>query len=429
MVQSQDNSPRRVSFFGAAPDTGNLGVSALCFATLGALLERSPDLRCTVFDYRRGQGPLTPAWPSVYRAGAMLTRRWYRPESYAAIDVALRTGLPLSASAAAIRQSDAVLDISGGDSFTDMYGPWRLQAVAWPKLTALRLGKPLVLLPQTYGPFQTVQARSLAKNIVRGSAMAWARDARSFEILRDLLGSAFDPDRHFSGVDVAFLLPKSPPNESLLPESLRRALSDGRPLVGFNVSGLIFNDPAAARDRYGLRADYRDLVIRFLRWLLARDESDLLLIPHVFAAPETGESDPLAIEAVVRELSSDRVHTLPGGLDASQTKWLISQCGWFCGTRMHATIAGLSSAVCTATISYSDKAKGVFESCGVGEAVVDPRHLDTVAALESLQSVYLDRDMFLARLTQGLPAVMSTAARQMNGIADAVREFRPGLVG
>lgn len=37
--------------------------------------------------------------------------------------------------------------------------------------------------------------------------MAWARDERSFDVLKDLLGDAFDPLRHRSGVDVAFGLP------------------------------------------------------------------------------------------------------------------------------------------------------------------------------------------------------------------------------
>ena len=34
--------------------------------------------------------------------------------------------------------------------------------------------------------------------------MAWARDPRSFAHLQELLGSAFDPDKHRSGVDMAF---------------------------------------------------------------------------------------------------------------------------------------------------------------------------------------------------------------------------------
>ena len=38
---------------------------------------------------------------------------------------------------------------------------------------------------------------------------------------------------------------------------------------------------------------------------------------------------------------------------------------------VHATIAGLSTGVPTATISYSDKAIGVFESCGQGGEVFD----------------------------------------------------------
>ena len=39
---------------------------------------------------------------------------------------------------------------------------------------------------------------------IRQAAMCWARDARSFETLKELLGDYFDPQRHRCGVDVAF---------------------------------------------------------------------------------------------------------------------------------------------------------------------------------------------------------------------------------
>ncbi len=44
---------------------------------------------------------------------------------------------------------------------------------------------------------------------------------------------------------------------------------------------------------------------------------------------------------------------------------------------MHSTIAGLSSGVPTATVTYSDKALGVFELCGQEDHVIDPRIFDT----------------------------------------------------
>ena len=84
--------------------------------------------------------------------------------------------------------------------------------------------------------------------------------------------------------------------------------------------------------------------------------------------PPNEESDALACQRVLERFSThgDRLVMSSTDLDQSEVKWVISQMDWFCGTRMHATIAGLSTCTPTATVSYSDKALGVFETCGQG---------------------------------------------------------------
>ncbi len=251
-----------------------------------------------------------------------------------------------------------------------------------------------------------------------GWVVAWARDERSFEVLKERLGDRFDPTRHRVGVDVAFGLPSHPPAK--LPTSFDE--SGGEPPVGLNVSGLIYNDPNAARERYRFVLDYRELVARFVRWLIEERGARVTLVPHVVPGGDVVESDPRANRAVLKELGDfgGRLSLLPEGFDQCETKWLISRCAWFCGTRMHSTIAGLSSGTRTATVSYSPKALGVFESCGLGEAVVDPTSLSTDEALERLRSIYDDRERLGGVLQERLPAVLATADAQMDEIADAI---------
>ena len=59
-----------------------------------------------------------------------------------------------------VADSDLVLDVSGGDSFTDLYGAARFRQIIAPKQIALATGRPLVLLPQTYGPFSRATSRA-----------------------------------------------------------------------------------------------------------------------------------------------------------------------------------------------------------------------------------------------------------------------------
>jgi len=423
----------KLAYFGASPDTGNSGVSALCYAVVGSLARLNPAVDLTVFDEGTGVRSATAQVDGKsFRyslCGATETRRVWQRRSLWNIRVSNWLGGLGNPAVACLRSADAVLDISGGDSFTDLYGPRRFHSVTFAKRLALQHGRPLILLPQTYGPYRSPRCRAVAAEIVRRAAQAWARDARSFAVLQDLLGSAFDPQRHRCGVDVAFALQAQRPHASL-PPPLADWLAEAAgkrttPLVGFNVSGLIWNDPVAMRQRYGFKADYRDVVLGVLRRVLLETDARVLLVPHVFTPPGHYESDPGANEQVLAALrtaadvglaraAAERLAASPQlGDDPGEMKWLVAQCDWFCGTRMHACIAGLSSGVPTAAIAYSAKTQGVFETVGQGDAVVDPRELEPGAAVARRGDAFLGRAVPAAALAARLPAVRGQAVEQL----------------
>ncbi|MDH4148084.1 MAG: polysaccharide pyruvyl transferase family protein, partial [Acidimicrobiia bacterium] len=241
-----------------------------------------------------------------------------------------------------VRAADAVLDLSGGDSFTDLYGAQRFRQIVLHKRLTLDLRRPLVLLPQTYGPFRDERNRRVAVDLVRRAHTAWARDEQSFEALRDLLGDDLDPRRHRVGTDVAFGLEPRRPDDP--PEGRLRSWLEDRPapLVGINVSGLIWHD---SRRHYGLRLDYRQLMSTLVRRLVDETDAVVALVPHVIAPHGHPQSDRAAAEELLASLDrakAARVIVAPNPVGPAEAKWLIGQMDWFCGTRMHATIAALS---------------------------------------------------------------------------------------
>ena len=416
--------------FGAAGDTGNLGVSALLHATLGAIAERAPSARVTVFD--NGWGLRTAHTESAagrfdYElCGARLSRRLHRPESFWNMRVAARLGGLRNPGARRVLAADAVWDVSGGDSFSDLYGAKVLEAIACPKELALERGVPLVLLPQTYGPFRTEEARTRARRILCGASLAWARDERSFVAMRELLGATFDPERHRLGVDVAFLLRPVEPRD--LGEDVRALLQADRgrpsaplpPLIGINVSGLIYNDPGSA-ERYGLRANYKRIVDRLLRRFLEESDARVLLLPHVLVPSGAVESDADACAAAREALPTslhgardERVIALPSCFDQSGAKWILQRLDWFCGTRMHPCIGALSSGTPAASIAYSLKTKGVFETCNLGEHVLELRSQDEEEIVEGVWASWLAREEARATLAARLPEVVHQAQNQMD---------------
>lgn len=422
------HSRYRICVCHADPNNSNMGVTAL-FASILSGVNRRLDIDCTAFDYllgdRRMEARVDGGDPIPVRLIGMRSgRRYSRPENLRRMlfDARLgRIGRAINPGVRAIAESDAFLDVSGGDSFTDMYPDRRILLMSRSKLVATALGTPLILLPQTYGPFD--ESTGLASGICRSARACWARDERSFEALKKLLGSEFDPDRHKCGVDMAFLLEPVKPSESKM-EALPFKPSQGS-FVGINVSGLIFNDPEAARSKYGFQASYSEVMTQFVTWMLENTDHKILLLPHVMAPVEAMESDLKAcrtLRDVIGDAGESRVGISPTSLDQNEVKWAVSKCDWFCGTRMHATIAGLSTCTPTSTVSYSDKALGVFETCGQGREVFDPRKMDTETVIAAMIESYKRRSEIRESLEANIPGVKAIAEKQMDDICEVIRE-------
>lgn len=415
-----------ILLMGAALDTSNLGCSALSLSVIFGIQKRLPDAEIAVGDFGRGFRTRllsnNGAEKEITLFGSVNTRRIYRTDSIYGMAFCSALGGLGHPVIKLYRDANVVLDISGGDSFSDIYGMPFYRANTLRKKLALREGKPLILLPQTYGPYKSDYALRVAREIVKKCAMAWARDETSYNVLRDLLGASYDPGRHRVGVDVAFVLPTTRPAEKDIATKRSWFEGDSAPLVGFNVSGLLLNRRKEAAGQYGLKADYQDIILTFLRRLLKETTARVLLVPHVVALPGIYESDILACETIAAELeeaTSDRVAVAPIMQDPREVKWIIAQCDWFCGTRMHSAIAALSSGVPTAAISYSPKTFGVFETCGQGDHVADPQQLGTEEVVEHLWRSWLDRELARKGLAAALPRVLQQAESQMDEIVAA----------
>ena len=422
-------SPTKICLFGASPGTGNQGVNALCWSALTGIHERAPgEIRVFKYGAALDTGVVPGSEPPVrFRTESISAgRRIWRGDHMSRALYAARINSRKNPIVNMVRRADAVLDASGGDSFTDLYGAARFRSVIAPKRIALALGRPLILLPQTYGPFESTREERLAGEVIGRAALAYARDPGSYAYMKRLLGNRFDPGRHRPGVDLAFGLRPSQPVE---PESeLRRVLSDHtrRPLIVLNVSGLLSNQAEMANSRFKLTTDYRALVRHLVCELLDQTDAQILLLPHVHAPQGHYESDLDACTALAGELQAHhraaaRLTILRHPYDASELKWIIGHADWVCGTRMHATIAALSQGIPVCALAYSLKAGGVFETCGAEEAVVDLRSENTQSATEKVLWTWRNREILKARTALKLHGVLARNERQLDEITGFLR--------
>jgi polysaccharide pyruvyl transferase WcaK-like protein len=131
-----------------------------------------PDAHALVFDHSDGvrRETIFASRPGdgfdVTLCGLNRSKKIYRFNTLSNALALSRFAPALSPVLREIEKCQAWLDISGGDSFTDLYGYDRFDSMAAPKELAVRLDKPLILLPQTYGPFQHEANRARAAKIV-----------------------------------------------------------------------------------------------------------------------------------------------------------------------------------------------------------------------------------------------------------------------
>jgi polysaccharide pyruvyl transferase WcaK-like protein len=425
---------------GAAPDNGNMGVSAMATSLVHLVHGTNPDARIYFFiGHRSDQTQRVEYRGSWLEIGVLNFRR--SPASKPGQHVAWLLFLALVSRFtpfAALRRrivnsnhhlrvlsgSDFVGDIRGGDSFSDIYGFSSFIQGTIPSLIALLLGKRLVLLPQTYGPYRSRAARRVAHFVLRRAAAVFARDLAGLEYVKKLAAPA--PGRLVQFCpDVAFALE---PIEVERPDIVPPLPKPGdAPVVGLNVSGLLYNGGFTRDNMFGLKFDYREFVLALAERLLAETNARLLLVPHTFAPKGDVESDPEACELVERAVGAvrpGRVHRVARQYDAMRIKAIIGTCDFFIGSRMHACVAAVSQGVPTIGLAYSPKFQGLFGSIGVGDLVVDARETGFAPAMETILRRYQEREVLKPRVAAAAARARSllegTFSRIMGGAAETL---------
>lgn len=423
------NATRCVLILGATFGTDNMGVGALASGAISILSKRYPDAEIRFLDYGH-QPTVSIVYVDGKRLQVSLVNLRFSWKIFLwnnVVYLLVLSGLnrlfderfsqrmtQKNQWINAIRDADLAVAVSGGDSFSDIYGLGRFFYVYLPQLLVVSLGTKLVLLPQTIGPFRTGLARRLAKQLMRRAQRVYSRDRAGVRDAQSMLGS--ERERARFCYDLGFILePRRPQRHDDLDDlvSLKRG---GHVLVGLNVSGLLLMGGYDRSNAFDLKVDYRSLIEKMIEFLVRVKDADVVLIPHVFG--EQAESDAMASASIHAELKDrypGRLTCIRGRYDQNEIKYLIGQCDFFVGARMHACIAALSQAIPAIGIAYSQKFLGVFETVGAGPLVADPRHLTTEQILKVIND------------TMGRREEVSTSLRRT--VAEVKRELFAALDG
>lgn len=297
----------------------------------------------------------------------------------------------------ALADLHCLLDIGGGDSFADIYG-WRRFAFLWlSKAMAITRGVPLLLSPQTIGPFERQPHTALAAWAMNRSHLVVARDPTSFEVAGRMAPRA----KRLQAVDVAFALPYTP----------RERGAAGKIEVGVNVSGLLFNGGYSGANEFGMQVDYAEYSRQLIRALIARPGVSVKLVPHVNSDAVPQDDDGRVSARLAQEFPE--VECVGPFASPSDAKSYISGLDFLVAGRMHACIAAFSSGVPVVPVAYSRKFSGLFDG------VLKYPHIVPVKGLSTDEATAFTLDLFDRRA--GLADDIRKGSADVDGLLEAYR--------
>ena len=221
---------------------------------------------------------------------------------------------------------------------------------------------PLILGPQTYGPYRTKIAGCIAKKAIKHADYVMSRDLLSKNYLDTL---KIDKEVHV-GTDLAIGLPYQ--QQKKINKS-----------VGINISGLLWpNKIEGTETKFLLKCGYKKFMESTVQMFINKGYK-VYFVSHVGADyPACSEMKKIFPMATLVEPFSTPV----------EAKSFISSLEVFVGARMHATIAAFSSNVPVIPVAYSRKFKGLFENCQY-DIGIDLTELDFNQSL-TLMKQYVD---------------------------------------
>lgn len=337
-----DNKNLRVCLFWHNLNSANYGVGALAIAHLSMLVNAAKENNIKLhFETwgTRSSVELIIQEDLEKRLGVQVTHHNYGLRTILKDLLFLRWGKinPYKG-----KMYDLVFDIGEGDSFADIYGIKRFLIFSANKYFAIKSQVPLIIAPQTIGPFNNYISSIIATYLLRRSQAVYTRDHKSSDYLKKMKVG------HHEVSDVAFLLPFDQKNK--IDNS-----------VGINVSGLLWHGGYTKKNQFNLSVNYQKLIVDLINGFIEREQK-IYLVAHVISDTDGVEDDYRTAEKIKAEyfLENDLVMVAPKFTSPIEAKSFISSMKFFLGSRMHATIGAISAGVPTIPLAYSRKFSGVF---------------------------------------------------------------------
>lgn len=279
---------------------------------------------------------------------------------------------------------------------------------------AQRLRKPVVVLPNSFGPFGSGTVRRQMRRTLAACRFLSARETFSAEMLSELIGRPVPvyPDH-------GYYLEPAP---QAVGEAICRAAGvplGEKPCFGFTVRPHRFveveSDKAAAYDRF------LDAIAELAREV-ARRGYHPVLITHS-RGPTAHENDRVALQAVHDRLSDLPHSWVDHSGNCREVKAIYGCLDYLVGTRFHSVIFAQALGVPCLAIAYSgNKAQGIMNDMGLGEYVLPIAEVSFETLKARLEALLANEATVRERMAAWLEQLEPGRAAMMTAVRDALAQ-------
>lgn len=268
----------------------------------------------------------------------------------------------------AFRNAEVVVVKGGG--FLHAYGSIRDVYYIWYQLfyfrLARRLNKPVVVLPNSFGPFRGISVKVQIKSALSRCAFISARESVSAEVLQKVIERKVPvfPDMGY------FL------DESAADKGQEVLCRFGVPLgyqkyVGFTVRPYRF---PGSRNPLLAYSKYLDAVANLINYVASKGFFSVLVTQ--VAGPSAHEDDRLAVRDLLLKAGDVPCVWIDFRGDCRELKGIYGGFDYMVGTRFHSVIFAQGVGVPSLAIAYGgNKAAGIMRDMGLGDYVIPIEHV------------------------------------------------------